>query len=116
MKILDTREASREHAFALILDDGTSEGEKVTFTIKPLTLDVYMKIRENQQKLMALDGKPSKKAMQESQKIIDSAVIPLVEPADRFTEFLDTTTPFTRRIVLDNVEALAIPNKLVSEE
>lgn len=117
--ILDTRSVNKPKIFALILDDGTPEGRKVTFEVQPLTSDLYFKINEQQAKIKALTDKGSaltRRELQTLQKTVDDIVIPLVTPADEFKKYLDSATEVGRRMVLDNIAVLAFPKVRVDSQ
>lgn len=108
--ILDTRGMSEVKSFTMIVDDGTPEGEKLDFTIKPLTSDSYLKMVENQAKLQSLKDKGvTAKTLSAAQKVMDDIVTPLIEPADVFHDWAETAGGFAYRAVMDRVTALAIP-------
>lgn len=116
--ILDTRRINHAVNFELILENGTPEGEHVVFSLEPLTAEAYFKISEKQAQLKALSEKGanmSKRELQSLQKMIDDVVIPLVQPADRFRDYLDHATEVGRRMVLDNLATIAFPKVRVDE-
>lgn len=108
--VIDTRNASRPKPFAITVDDGTPEGKRLEFTIKPLTADSYLDIIAYQKQLSNL-GKPgaSREEIKEGRAAVDAIIRPLIEPADIFTEWADSVSEFDYCVAMDRIAGYAMP-------
>lgn len=117
MMVLDTRNVSKAHKFALITDNGTEDGARKVFTIRPMGSDAYMQILDMKTKAQALQkqGKASTEKIQEkyTQDIYD-LIAKLVTPQKEFQAIVQkmkaANAGFGYHMLMDNLSNMIMPD------
>lgn len=97
--VFDTRVATKNKILYLIVDDGTKEGKKVKFEIRPITSDVYLNVQAEQEKLKNMQKVQSSakselnkaKEIMKAGEVIDKLIMPIVTPNKPFRDWVKAT-------------------------
>lgn len=116
--ILDTRGATKNHPFYLIVENGTPEGKTLEFNVRPMDSAAYLRIMSLRDKIQALRSKdPTDKQVKQMADELDKLLIPLIVPNKEFTEWvkktLDNGAYVAYRTVMDTVIEIGIPRMQV---
>lgn len=103
--IIDTRKMTRKaKTFDLIVDNGTPEGEKVRFTVAPLSSQAYFELVANRDALKAMsEGECTAAQYGRVHDVFARILEPAIEPATQFAMFKKTVSEFDYARTLDAI-------------
>lgn len=117
MMVLDTRNVSKAHKFTLITDNGTEEGARKVFTIRPLGSDDYLKILDMKTRSQALQkqgkdttGKMQAKFTEEIYDMIAKLVTPQKEFMAVVQKMKAANAGFGYHMLMDNLTSMVMPD------
>ncbi|QHJ85205.1 MAG: hypothetical protein [Caudoviricetes sp.] len=117
--VIDTRGAGKIKHFVMLVDDDKAKNKtrELTFDLKPIGSDVYLKIVDAKQKAQAITanrGVVSDDMRKKLQDTIEEACIASISPNDVFRSQIRKLkaqhADFTVSLIMDQIMALAMPH------